>query len=287
MRGRKVGVGAVATAVALSVLTGPVGAKGPTIEDATIDGPGLEGPIDYPRDAAYFAAYFSRLPSLTGLWTVLSVDVAAEPAELRTYKPRGHLGPGLVITWELNMLEIAPPTAGDATPEIRQDVYPYATGGPLVHTRAGQPLGGSHRTIGGWYRAHPALVDMLHGLGVPPYLGAPGDVTRARAGDSTERPEREATASLGGGARLPTWWLVVPAGALFAAGAGVGRQCRRREPRKRIRSAGGANVGGRAGGRRGTASWRRVRPGEAVWAGGTNGAGHDRRSSDGVRVTPA
>jgi hypothetical protein len=143
-------VGTVTLGLALVLaLAGPVQAKG--IQSATITGPGLQDPIDvdHPDD--------SKLPGLTGFWEVMPGQPA--PPALTDKAPTKQLGPRYTVTWRLM-------TDTDETTEIRQDLYPDAVGGPLVHTAAGQPIfdGG---TVDGWYQAPATLRDMLRSLGVP------------------------------------------------------------------------------------------------------------------------
>jgi hypothetical protein len=137
-------MGAIASA-------GPASAKG--IQSATISGPGLDDPID---------AEVGRLPALTAFWEVLPGQ--PEPPTLMEQAPAGRLGPRYTVTWQLM-------TDADETTAIRQDLYPLAEGGPLVHTAAGQPIFDG-TTIGGWYAAPIALRDRLHALGVPPARAA-------------------------------------------------------------------------------------------------------------------
>ena len=137
-------VGAIASA-------GPASAKG--IQSATISGPGLDDPID---------VEVGRLPDLTAFWEVIPGQ--PEPPTLMEQAPTERLGPGYTVTWQLM-------TGPDETTAIRQDLYPLAEGGPLVHTAAGQPIFDG-TTIGGWYEAPAALRDMLSSLGVPPASAA-------------------------------------------------------------------------------------------------------------------
>jgi hypothetical protein len=133
-------VGAIASA-------GPASAKG--IQSATISGPGLDDPID---------VEVGRLPDLTAFWEVIPGQ--PEPPALMEQAPAGRLGPRYTVTWQVM-------TDADETTAIRQDLYPLAEGGPLVHTAAGQPIFDG-TTIGGWYAAPIALRDRLRALGVPP-----------------------------------------------------------------------------------------------------------------------
>jgi hypothetical protein len=129
---------------------GPASAKG--IQSATITGPGLTRPIEDPSPD------MSKLPALTAFWDVMPGQ--PQPPTLMEQAPAGRLGPRYTVTWELM-------TDADETTAIRQDLYPLAEGGPLVHTAAGQPIFDG-TTLGGWYEAPIALRDMLSSLGVPP-----------------------------------------------------------------------------------------------------------------------
>ena len=165
---------AIAIVVAVALVVSPAGAKGP--QHATIDGPGLEEPIDQ-RDAG-----MSKLPSLTGLFGPLWDDPSVP---LVDEAPTTDLGPAYVVTWDLGPYGTEPTT-------VRQTVYPYAAGDhPLVHTEAGQRFYGEE-TGGGWYVAPQALRDMLIASGLPTSseardeLGAPAD--RGQAAASTPDP---------------------------------------------------------------------------------------------------
>jgi hypothetical protein len=51
--------------------------------------------------------------------------------------------------------------------EIRQDLYPYAAGGPVTYTGPRQTFFSGRRTRGGWYVTRPGLKDTLVSLGLP------------------------------------------------------------------------------------------------------------------------
>jgi hypothetical protein len=158
-------VGTVTLGLALVVaLAGPAQAKG--IQSATITGPGLDEPIDYsPPDGNG-----GDLAALTAVWEVMPGQ--PQTPALRDRAPTGQLGPRYRITWRLM-------TGPDDVTAIRQDLYPYADGGPLVHTPAGQPIFGES-TPGGWRGAPVGLRDRLRALGVP----EAGDVPAPSAGGS-------------------------------------------------------------------------------------------------------
>jgi MYXO-CTERM domain-containing protein len=199
------GAGAVALALVVA-LAGPAQAKG--IESATIAVPGLDEPIavDHPDD--------SKLPALTGFWEVMPGQPA--PPALTDNAPTKQLGPHYTITWRLT-------TDADEATEIRQDLYPDAEGGPLVHTAAGQSIFDGD-TVNGWYRAPATLRDMLRFLGVPL-----GNATLPAASSATSPQEAPAPSS-----DSPPWPAVFIAatGALALAvvgGAVAVRRARRRE----------------------------------------------------------
>jgi hypothetical protein len=160
------GAAAVALAFVLA-LAGPAPAKG--IQSATITGPGLDQPIDVsPPDGDG-----GNLAALTAFWEVMPGQ--PQPPTLADTAPTKQLGPRYTVTWRLM-------TGPDETTAIRQDLYPYADGGPLVHTAAGQPIFDAS-TLGGWHEAPDALRSRLTSLGVPAAGAAP--VARAPStGDS-------------------------------------------------------------------------------------------------------
>jgi hypothetical protein len=210
-RGITMSMAAGAAAVALALvlaLAGPAQAKG--IQSATIIGPGLDEPInvDHPDD--------SKLPALTGFWEVMPGQPA--PPALTDKVPTKQLGPRYTITWRLM-------TDTDETTEIRQNLYPDAVGGPLVHTAAGQRIFDAD-TVNGWYSAPATLRDMLRSLGVPL-----ANATRS-AGSSATTPQ---------GAPAPSSddspWpvvIVVAAGAMALAGVGGAVTVRRARRRERV-----------------------------------------------------
>ena len=151
--------GCALASVAAIASAGPASAKG--IQSATISGPGLDHPID---------VEVGRLPDLTAFWQVMPGQ--PEPPTLTERPLAGRLGPRYTVTWQLM-------TDADETTAIRQNLYPLAEGGPLVHTGAGQSIFDG-TTIGGWYEAPIALRDRLHALGVPPASAAsPAKSSRA------------------------------------------------------------------------------------------------------------
>jgi hypothetical protein len=123
------------------------------VNGVTIDGDGLAAPIV--RDLAGPGLY--AVAEGTGVHTVLW---GGATDGLGRDVPAGDLGPRLVLTWRL-------PTSATDVALVEQEVYPYADGGPVVHTRAGQPTYPGDHTAGGWLRAPGSLVSALQRVGVP------------------------------------------------------------------------------------------------------------------------
>jgi hypothetical protein len=194
---KSMAAGTVTLALAIVLaLAGPARAKG--IQSATITGPGLDEPIDVAHGDG------DGLASLTAFWEVMPGQ--PQPPTLTDQAPTKQLGPRYRLTWRLM-------TDTDETTAIRQDLYPYAEGGPLVHTAAGQPIFDA-ATVGGWYEAPVALRDRLNALGVLPAASDPVDA----APSSDDSPWRAV--------------IVVAAGAaaLVSVGGAVAlRRARRRE----------------------------------------------------------
>jgi hypothetical protein len=186
------------TLAVVLVLAGPAWAKG--LQSATITGPGLEEPIDVADPDN------SKLPALTGFWEVMPGQPA--PPGLVEQAPTKQRGPRYRLTWRLM-------TDADDTIAIRQDLYPDAAGGPLVHTAAGQPIFDA-ATPGGWYAAPLTLRDMLQSLGVPPAGSPPAPA----APSSDDSPGRIA--------------IIVAAGAVGLASVGGAVAVRRARRRERV-----------------------------------------------------
>jgi hypothetical protein len=186
------------TLAVVLVLAGPAWAKG--LQSATITGPGLEQPIDVADPDN------SKLPALTGFWEVMPGQPA--PPGLVEQAPTKQRGPRYRLTWRLM-------TDADDTIAIRQDLYPHAVGGPLVHTAAGQPIFDA-ATPGGWYAAPLTLRDMLQSLGVPPAGSPPAPA----APSSDDSPGRIA--------------IIVAAGAVGLASVGGAVAVRRARRRERV-----------------------------------------------------
>ena len=132
----------LAAVVALA-LAGPASAK--WIDTATITGPGVERPIvtggEFLFDSSgFYAATFGP-----------TTDLLPAP-------PTKRLGPRYTVLYSL---------PGPERVRVRQDLYPYAAGGPVTYTDPGQPLYDGQRTRGGWYAGTRDLKDAVASIGLP------------------------------------------------------------------------------------------------------------------------
>jgi hypothetical protein len=129
------------------VISSPASAK-PTLAEATITGPGIDGEIVIGReDAATLWTFgISRADSITALGS-----------------PPSDLGVRYLVTYRFRFRD-----------DIRQDLYPYAEGGPVTYTSPRQGLTGLFGEAGylrvtpGWYqRRSQGFVGYLVRHGVP------------------------------------------------------------------------------------------------------------------------
>ena len=143
-------------------------AKGPSA--ATIDGPGAGSGISIGGNGEPGSgAPLGNLSDQAGLFPAA---FSQTPDPMLADRPKGDLGPHYTITYRL-----PGPNGGEST--IRQDLYPYASNGPVTYTAPGQPFFGTERTHGGWYQASPELKNTLVKAGLPAQpvgeaAGAPG-----------------------------------------------------------------------------------------------------------------
>ena len=128
-------------------------AKGPSL--ATIAGPGLDSPVKISgigegdtstdlgllvADGGFFPQVFGQSPS--PLLRKLPVD----------------LGPRYAVTYTV---------PGPTTSTLQQELYPYASGGPVTYMAPNQRFWDTQRTLGGWYRGTSQLKSMLVRAGLP------------------------------------------------------------------------------------------------------------------------
>jgi hypothetical protein len=128
--------------------------------------------------------------------------------------PTRRLGPRYTITWTI-------PDGSGTAKKIRQDVYPYAAGGPVTYTKPGQPVLGQ-TTRGGWYRAPDGLRTQLIALGLPskaPLVAASGTGSAASPAPARPAPARPAPAPARSAPAVWPWVLAGSALLVLVAGA--------------------------------------------------------------------
>jgi hypothetical protein len=146
-----------AIAVALCALALPASAlaKGPT--EATITGPGLARPLTFGGPGALAPGEPLEVMSTRGGF--FEVAFGTSPGRSVDASPTTHLGP----KYQVNYLV---PDQFGTKDRIRQDLYPFARGGPVTYTPPGQPFFET-RTVGGWFRADMRLTNTLVAAGLP------------------------------------------------------------------------------------------------------------------------
>ena len=125
-------------------------AKGPS--EGSISGPGFSKTVKVLNDGGGG----SPGDNLTQASGFFPAAFGQSPDPMLPRKPAGRLGPVYTVTWTV---------PGNGTHRIRQELYPYAQGGAVSYTKAGQPIFGA-TARGGWYR-DPNLKRTLVGLGLP------------------------------------------------------------------------------------------------------------------------
>jgi hypothetical protein len=140
------------------VFAGAAAAKGPT--RVTITGPGLAHPIVLGGDAeGNMGSRFGRLVELSGWFPQVFRQTPDSTSRMR---PPGRLGPRYDAAYRV-------PGPNGTVSTVRQQLYPYASAGPLTYVRPGQTVfpSGGQTTHGGWFRSPVALRRTLVSLGLP------------------------------------------------------------------------------------------------------------------------
>lgn len=148
------GLGAAALAALLTLTTvTPAAAKGPS--SVTIDGPGLDQPLDVA--AVTDPELASRFMEQMGIWYGTGdMPIAIDAAP-------GALGRRHTVTW----INSGPPTLSEAERTIIQYIYLEAEDGPLIYTPDQESLEGWPGDVTGWFSAPAGLPGTLFELGVP------------------------------------------------------------------------------------------------------------------------
>jgi hypothetical protein len=139
---------------------GPGGLPGGPISLRGDGGPGglPGGPISLRGDGEPGSSTdLGMLAQGTGLYAVV---FGGDPGAVTTAPPTDRLGPRYTITWTF------PDPGGGKDRKLRQRVWPYAAGGPVSFTPAGQEVLDT-TSSGGWYQGFDGLRAQLIELGLP------------------------------------------------------------------------------------------------------------------------
>jgi hypothetical protein len=167
--------------ISIVVIAGPASAKA-SIAEANISGPGL-------GDGMKIAA-----PDAQGLWES-GIDVVGGLDDTRSDSVEelgltpADLGPKYLVTYRFELSDDL----------IRQDLYPYANGGPVTYAWPGQEVtaGPTMSITAGWYQSSPGFFQYLVDLGLPPTNPAASVANREPASDRS------------GVQMVPRSWIVV------------------------------------------------------------------------------
>jgi hypothetical protein len=143
--------------VAIAALALPTAAvaKGPS--GASIDGPGSGGGINIRGDGESGGTPLGDLTQYGGFF---AATFGQEPDPMLATRPKGDLGPKYTITYTV-------PGPNNELDRLKQDIYPYAPGGPVTYMEPGQKFFGTEETRGGWFKAAPLVKDTLVEAGLP------------------------------------------------------------------------------------------------------------------------
>jgi hypothetical protein len=145
----------VAAIAALLSFPAIAAAKGPST--ASISGPGLRQAINI--EGYGEGGNDTALGILVSEGGFFAQAFGATPAASTT-RPAGTLGARYEVTYT-----VPGGSNGDST--LRQDLYPYAVGGPATYMPPAQRFWGTQSTPGGWYRGSVLLRQTLVKAGLP------------------------------------------------------------------------------------------------------------------------
>jgi hypothetical protein len=140
--------------LALALLAMPSQALGKGPSAATMEGPGGGGGITFSGDEG--SGPLGNLTQQSGWFAAVFEQ---EPNPMLAARPKGDLGPKYTVTYTV-------PGPNNDTFTITQDVYPYASSGPVTYLAPGQPIF-DMKTRGGWFQAGPDLKATLVAAGLP------------------------------------------------------------------------------------------------------------------------
>jgi hypothetical protein len=199
-------------------------AKGATAASISGGGPGglPGGPITLKGNGEPGSSTdLGMLAQGSGLYTVVFGD---DPNAVLKAAPTDRLGPRYTIAWTF------PDPNGGKDRKVIQHVYPYAAGGPVTFTPAGQPVL-DMTTRGGWYQGFDGFRTQLIELGLPNHKPlAPATKPAAPTpAPASPQPTPAATPS----SPAPAWPRMAAVAAIFLAlAAGTALTVRRRTARE-------------------------------------------------------
>lgn len=156
MQVRKLVVALVCAALVL-----PAAAHGKGASEAKIEGDGLAGgSVTVTSDGGGDPSAGPRLGRLAEASGFYPGAFAQQPNPMEPSRPQGDLGPRYTVTYTM-------PGPNNELDELRQEIYPYADGGPVTYMPPKQEFFGNMRTRGGWFRGYADLKPLLAELGVP------------------------------------------------------------------------------------------------------------------------
>jgi hypothetical protein len=207
----------LALAVLLVAVPTAAQAKGATTATINGGGPGglPGGPISLRGDGGPGSSTdLGMLAQGTGLYSVV---FGGDPGAVLKAAPTDRLGPRYTVTWTF------PDPAGGKDRKVRQQLWPYAAGGPVTFTPAGQPVLDT-TTTGGWYQGFDGLRAQLVELGLPNRQPLAPAATAAPAASAPATPQ---SAPATGSAAWPRVATIV-GGLLVLAAAAAAVALRRR-----------------------------------------------------------
>jgi hypothetical protein len=200
---------AVLTALLLAIPTAAQ-AKGATAATISGGGPGglPGGPITLKGDGEPGSSTdLGMLAQGSGLYTVVFGD---DPSAVLRAAPTDRLGSRYTITWTF------PDPNGGKDRKVIQHVYPYAAGGPVTFTPAGQPVL-DMTTQGGWYQGFDGFRTQLIELGLPNRQPLTPATKAPSSAPASPQPAPAATPS----SPAPAWPRLAAVAAAFLAVAGL------------------------------------------------------------------
>jgi hypothetical protein len=195
-------------------------AKGATAATVSGGGPGglPGGPITLKGDGEPGSSTdLGMLAQGSGLYTVV---FGGDATAVLKAAPTDRLGSRYTITWTF------PDPNGGKDRKVIQHVYPYAAGGPVTFTPAGQPVL-DMTTRGGWYQGFDGFRAQLIDLGLPNHKPLAPATKPATPKPAPANPQPTPAAAPAPPA--PAWpRLLVVAAAFLAIAAGAAYTLRHR-----------------------------------------------------------